>query len=399
MAGKFSYKVGNHSDKGMVRANNQDSFGSAKNSWGEIYIVADGMGGHKGGEVASQMAVSHITDAFKQADKNVKPVEFLEKSIQQANQLVVKKGKENKELEGMGTTIVCILMTDNIAHIAHVGDSRLYIFRYNKPYFVTKDHSVVQDLLDKGLITAKEAENHPNKNRILQAIGTGNITPSITIEKLYKGDSVLLCSDGLTGEVKVNNIYSVIKANEPVVATERLIARANKNGGSDNITAIVIKVDKGSLPPQQPPIKSDNFPVSTQKSYRYLFSGVLIGTVITIFVVFGYQWINKQKKQKIVVVVDPEDKDTNNVVIDSNTPDTTKREVDDSPTKEIPETEAMEDDKESGDVSRDEVTGVKDTGTNESVEPVTEDDTEPEKIEGEIKDSTFEAGQSEKIEK
>ena len=96
----------------------------------------------------------------------------------------------------MGTTCTVLLLRKAKAHIAHVGDSRLYIFRYNKPYFVTKDHSVVQDLLDKGLITEKEAENHPNKNRILQAIGTGNITPSISIEKLYKADSVLLCSDG-----------------------------------------------------------------------------------------------------------------------------------------------------------------------------------------------------------
>lgn len=374
MAGKFSYKVGNHSDKGMVRANNQDSFGSAKNSWGEIYIVADGMGGHKGGEVASQMTVSHITDSFKQADKNVKPVEFLEKSIQKANQLVVKKGKENKALEGMGTTIVCILMTGNISHIAHVGDSRLYIFRYNKPYFVTKDHSVVQDLLDKGLITAKEAENHPNKNKILQAIGTGNITPSITIEKLYKGDSILLCSDGLTGEVKVNNIHSVIKMNEPVVATERLIARANKNGGSDNITAIVIKVDKGSLPPKQPQIKSNNYPVSNQKSYRYLFSGVLIGVTITTLIVFGYKWIDKLKKDKqeieVKIIKSPEI-DTSSAIIDSTLIDTTKFGA------------ASEEDAE----------------PNESLDTTSKDDSEPKTIEGEIKDSTFEAGQSEKIEK
>ena len=375
MAGKFSYKVGNHSDKGMVRANNQDSFGSAKNSWGEIYIVADGMGGHKGGEVASQMAVSHITDAFNQADKSVKPAEFLEKSIQQANQLVVKKGKENKELEGMGTTIVCILMTDNIAHIAHVGDSRLYIFRYNKPYFVTKDHSVVQDLLEKGLITAKEAENHPQKNRILQAIGTGNITPSITIEKLYKGDSVLLCSDGLTGEVKVNNIYSVIKANEPVVAAKRLIARANKNGGSDNITAIVIKVDKGPMPPPQPKIKSSSFPVKTKKSYRFLFSGVLIGVLITTLIGFGYWW----KVVKIPPPPPPPETDSLTIA----TPDSIKPEPDELQTKETPEVEPAEDDKENVDVKGD--------------EPAARDDTEPEKIEGEINDDRKEADQPEEI--
>ena len=390
MTGKFSYKVGNHSDKGMVRANNQDSFGSAKNSWGEIYIVADGMGGHKGGEVASQMAVSHITDAFKQADKSVKPAEFLEKSIQQANQLVVKKGKENKELEGMGTTIVCILMTDNIAHIAHVGDSRLYIFRYNEPYFVTKDHSVVQDLLDKGLITAKEAENHPNKNRILQGIGVGNVTPSITIEKLYKGDSVLLCSDGLTGEVKENNIYSVIKSNEPVVATERLIARANKNGGSDNITAIVIKVDKGSSPPPQPKIRSSNLPVSTQKSYKFLFSGVLIGVLITTLIGFGYWW-------KVVKPPPPPPPPPKIDSLTIATPDSIKPEPDELQTKETPEVEPVEDEKEKVDVKGDEAAGVNDTGSIKSAKPAANDDTEPEPKDTEIKNDTTKLEQPEEI--
>ena len=380
---KAKAEAGTHT--GNVRAGNEDCFFSDDDIG--LWLVADGMGGHKGGEVASQMTVSHITDAFKQADKAVKPIEFLEKSIQRANQLVVKKGKENKELEGMGTTIVCILMTNNIAHIAHVGDSRLYIFRYNKPYFVTKDHSVVQDLLDKGLITAKEAENHPNKNRILQAIGTGNITPSITIEKLYKGDSILLCSDGLTGEVKVNNIYSVIKANEPVVAAKRLIARANKNGGSDNITAIVIKVDKGPMPPPQPKIKSSSFPVKTKKSYRFLFSGVLIGVLITTLIGFSYWW-------KVVKIPPPPPK------IDSltiATPDSIKPEPDELQIKKTPEVEPAEDKKENVDVNGDEAAGINDTGSIKSAKLAGNDDTEPEPKDTEIKNDTTKLEQPEEI--
>ncbi|MBG30916.1 MAG: hypothetical protein CMI31_13095 [Opitutae bacterium] len=307
MAGKFSYQVGNHSDKGMVRKNNQDSFGSATNAWGEIYIVADGMGGHKGGEVASQITVSHITNAFKKADANEKPIDFLERTIQEANQLVLEKGKKDNELEGMGTTIVCILMVDDIAHIAHVGDSRLYIFRYNNPYFVTKDHSVVQDLLDKGLISEQEAEDHPNKNRILQAIGIGKISTSITIEKLYKGDYVLLCSDGLTGEVSVPDIFSIIKSNKPMDATEKLIDKANNNGGSDNTTAIVLKVDKGPNPPKQKVLSASHRPTTDKKNVSsYMVLSFIIGSIITLLAIITYSKVSDLLiKDEPIIDIDP----------------------------------------------------------------------------------------------
>ena len=285
MTKKISYTIGNGSHKGMVRSINQDSFGSAKNSWGEFFIVADGMGGHKGGEVASKMVVNHLCEAFKLEQNGDDPARFFQSTIQSANQAVLEKAKDDSEYEGMGTTVVCVVIKGNDAYFAHVGDSRIYLFRYSKPIFITKDHSVVQDLLDKGLITPAEAKNHPKKNRILQAVGTGTITPTINRKSLYKGDTLLLCSDGLTGEVSDKLILSTLKKNDPKTASKMLIDLANKNGGSDNITCIVLNVDNGLNPPKKEkyiPKGSGSAPQSSMPKIIYAISGLLIGIGITI---------------------------------------------------------------------------------------------------------------------
>ena len=268
----------------MIRTNNQDSFGSAKNSWGELYIVADGMGGHKGGEVASKMVVDHICDAFKLGSGENDPIRLLDSIITSANQSVIATSKKDPDYEGMGTTVVAVIIKDNKAYFAHVGDSRIYLIRYKRPYFITKDHSVVQDLLDKGLISPAEAENHPQKNRILQAVGTGNVSVTITTHDLFKGDYLLLCSDGLTGEVSDSDILDIIIKQDPMPASIKLIEQANKNGGSDNSTCIVIRVDKGSNPPKEIRKTTAENGESDYSgfSYRQAILYILLGIFLTI---------------------------------------------------------------------------------------------------------------------
>ena len=284
MAQKVSISVGNHTDKGMVRKNNQDSFGSAKNSWGELYIVADGMGGHLGGEVASKIAVDHLCDAFKTGQGENDPIQFLDSTIQEANKAVLNEASKKPEYEGMGTTVVAVIIKNNIAYFAHVGDSRIYLYRYKKKFFVTKDHSVVQDLLDKGLINEQEAENHPQSNRILQAVGTAKISVTITTHELYKGDYLLLCSDGVTGEVTENEILSTVLKLNPMPASKALIDMANKNGGSDNSTCIVIKVENGPNAPVEQ-LSGKNIAHESGDNYsKYKIAGafLLLGVFFTV---------------------------------------------------------------------------------------------------------------------
>jgi protein phosphatase len=277
----IKYSFGNHSDVGKKRKINQDSFGTAKNDWGEIFIVADGMGGHKGGEVASKITVDHMCNAFKTASKDTSPAVFLDRSINGANDAVLTKAKEGPDFEGMGTTIVAVIIKDNDAHIAHVGDSRLYLIRNGQAFFKTKDHSFVQDLVEQGLINEAEAETHPKKNRILQAIGTGSIKPDITTKKLYKNDHILLCSDGLSGEVQETEIIDKLNSSDPMVACKELVDLANERGGPDNITVIAINIENG-----EKALKSSGVP-------KKKISKLEISMAVLIVLCIGFALYNK----------------------------------------------------------------------------------------------------------
>ena len=323
MASKINYTFGNHSDVGKKRKINQDSFGTAKNDWGEIFIVADGMGGHKGGEVASKITVDHMCNEFKSASEDTLPAVFLERTISSANDAVLTKAKEGPGYEGMGTTIVAVIIKNDEAHIAHVGDSRLYLFRYNQPFFKTKDHSFVQDLVDQGLISEAEAETHPKKNRILQAIGTGSIRPDITMKKLFKGDRLLLCSDGLSGEVQESELLKELKTSSPMKACKNLVGFANERGGPDNITVIVIHIDKGEKPPKKPrPVVRKQIvidPMSPSPN-RVLAIGLILGILLSFI---GYMTYQHFKRPKINIIVSGGPK-----TVKSKLPDTTATLVD-----------------------------------------------------------------------
>lgn len=235
------------SDMGKVRDMNQDYYYiSNEKDDIKVYILADGMGGYKGGEVASMLAtnsaLSYIKSNFENILKEKEEILNLVKSAAEyANMIIYEKSKENEELEGMGTTIEICLIYNNKAYIAHVGDSRIYRIRDNFMRKLTKDHSYVEKLISDGTITREEAKNHPKKNMITKALGcTTFVEPDVTINGFLKDDIILICSDGLTNMVEEQEIYEIIKEDYKN-APDKLIELANKNGGYDNITAIVIK--------------------------------------------------------------------------------------------------------------------------------------------------------------
>ena len=236
------------SDIGKAREINQDYYYiSTPESKINLFILADGMGGYNGGEIASKIATisvkNYIESNFENTPKEKEDIlKLIKSSMEYANMVVYEKSKENKELEGMGTTLEVCLIYNNRAYIGHVGDSRIYRLRKEIFRKITTDHSYVEKLVKDGTITREEANNHPKKNMITKAIGCSIfVEPDVTVKGFVKDDILLMCSDGLTNMVKEDEIYKVIKNNYINAPTE-LIEMANNNGGYDNITAIIIKI-------------------------------------------------------------------------------------------------------------------------------------------------------------
>lgn len=234
-------------DKGLVRSSNQDAFAFGELSDGKHFaVVCDGMGGANGGNIASTMAVDNLSASLKSgfranmSDSSVK--NLLESAISAANVKVFDKSKMNAELRGMGTTVVAAVIFDNEVHIAHAGDSRAYILRNNELIQITRDHSIVQSMIEEGKLTPEEARFHPRKNVITRALGVEeSVNPEFNINDLEQGDMLLLCTDGLSNYVESETIVQILKSETD--PTGKLIALANENGGGDNITAVVVKID------------------------------------------------------------------------------------------------------------------------------------------------------------
>ncbi len=227
-----------NSDKGLVRPENQDALIIEKledNS--AAIIVCDGMGGARGGAVASQLATELILKHLKK-ENNDDIEKKLINAINEANSAVYEKSLEEEELSGMGTTVVAVILQNGDATIAHVGDSRAYLVGKDKIVQLTVDHSYVQEMVDTGKISKEEARIHPKKNIITRALG---VTPKVEAEinkvKLQEGQILLACTDGLINHISDEEIYNIInKSKEPV---SELIALANSRGGSDNITIAI----------------------------------------------------------------------------------------------------------------------------------------------------------------
>jgi serine/threonine protein phosphatase PrpC len=244
-SGKVLFSGRTH--KGLVRDINQDNYRILElmneNRSDMVIILADGMGGHNAGEVASKLAVECACDKAKTIDifKGDCTSNII-KIMDAANNLVFSKSQEDLAHVGMGTTMIITAISNNEMCIGHIGDSRVYLLRDGELEKITTDHSLVEELVMSGAITRSEAENHPRKNVITKVLGC---EPEISIDTykriIAKGDRVLLCTDGLTNMVKESEITQVLtEADNPDTAVNVLIDRANEYGGEDNVTAIAV---------------------------------------------------------------------------------------------------------------------------------------------------------------
>lgn len=238
----ISYKI---TDVGMKRKVNQDTVYANDSGVGNLpnlYIVADGMGGELAGDYASAKCVEIVVDGIT-TSKESEPVKILEQAIQSANQIIYQESKSDPSKAGMGTTLVLGTFIDGHLYVANVGDSRLYVATVTKLLQITKDHSVVAELVRTGELDEDVARTDKRKNMITRAIGAEEkINPDYFDVILRGKEKVLLCSDGLTNMVEDKDIYSVITGSGTLEArAKELIQRANSNGGKDNISVIIIE--------------------------------------------------------------------------------------------------------------------------------------------------------------
>ncbi|MGR3741656.1 Stp1/IreP family PP2C-type Ser/Thr phosphatase [Companilactobacillus sp. DQM5] len=236
------------SDIGRKRQSNQDYVNVFTNIRGAVLgIVADGMGGHKGGDVASDMAVSHIGHDFEQTDlKDLSALkDWIVKELQKENNRIIDASKQFSDLNGMGTTMVGVIIYEDKMLVSNVGDSRLYLLRNQTLKQLSFDHSLVNELVESGELTKSEARNHPQKNIITQTLGVNeNVKPESNIFNFLSDDILLLCSDGLTNMVTEDAIKEILTSNISLKEMcKKLIQKANNAGGLDNITALIIKND------------------------------------------------------------------------------------------------------------------------------------------------------------
>jgi protein phosphatase len=240
-------------DVGRVRSANQDSF--LVDDKQSLFIVADGMGGHAGGEIASQLCISEISDFLqKQMNDGVENTTFdhrenmitnlLAKSINYASSRIYERALEEPQLNGMGTTATVVKIDGSTAHWGHVGDSRLYLIRCGLIYQVTHDHSLVGEQVRAGIITEEEAEVHQLRNIITRSVGYQEEEDvDCSSLDLEEGDLLLICSDGLHGKVSDKEISELVN-DKKTESVQDLIDLANERGGDDNISAIVIEIKK-----------------------------------------------------------------------------------------------------------------------------------------------------------
>ena len=237
------------SDTGLIRKENEDNMGYAATPNGDVFVICDGLGGHAGGKVASSVAVESIVDYFSR-EKKENVYHAIDEAIRYANQKIIEKAREEPALEGMGTAIVLTVIQEDKTYIAHVGDSRIYLFSDNCLYRVTTDHSLVQQMVDSGMLTPEEAETHPKKNIISRALGiTENVDPEIAQDPLLlkNGDVLLMCTDGLSDMLDDQTIHSVLMKHDNVRnAGDELLKLALEAGGKDNITFHLIKITKSN---------------------------------------------------------------------------------------------------------------------------------------------------------
>ncbi len=239
-------RIAGKTDVGKKRTANEDRFFVAKLSEDTAYaVVCDGMGGEKGGHIASSCAVERIRKAMEngyQEDFGENSVKNLMlSSISAANAQVFSMAEKDESLQGMGTTVVLVLVRKSVIHIAYAGDSRAYLVDEAGVRQLTRDHSMVQMMVDRGEISAEEAQYHPEKHYITRALGVSSMLDVDYLEEeMPDKGAVLLCSDGLSNYLDQEDLHQLVWNNDAVLASEQLIGQANAMGGADNITAVLI---------------------------------------------------------------------------------------------------------------------------------------------------------------
>jgi PPM family protein phosphatase len=275
-------------DVGLVREGNEDSYLTDE----PLFAVADGMGGHRGGEVASQLAVETLEKLFK------KRIGELPDQVQEANRVVFERSVVDEKVAGMGTTLTAALVEGDRVRLAHVGDSRAYLLRDGDLRLLTEDHTLVHRMVTEGEISKEEAESHPQRSVLTRALGVDTIVDvdDDTVQ-VRPGDRLLLCTDGLTSMVSEQAIEEVLRAvPDPQEAAERLVRLANEGGGTDNTTVVVLDFsdDAGAARPKEEPTPSSEAiaPAPTPKPARsrrrlrklLVWIGIIVALVVVAFV-------------------------------------------------------------------------------------------------------------------
>ncbi|MBE2279629.1 MAG: Stp1/IreP family PP2C-type Ser/Thr phosphatase [Ignavibacteriaceae bacterium] len=320
---KYIFESGNISDVGKKRTRNEDYFGQYEFNGVKIYIVCDGMGGYTGGEFASRLAVNEIKEHFESLNPNTENFgDELKSSLLRADAAIKKKATSDPEMKEMGSTAVVLLIKDGFANIAHLGDSRVYLHRDGMFHRITKDHSLVQQMVDGGIIDAEQAKTHPNRNVISRSLGPdGSSEPEVEQPlSIYKNDIFLLCTDGLTSLVEDEEIKSIIEGMDAQSACIELVNMANDRGGNDNITIQIVKVVKGkSLPP-----------IPEKKKTLFKFSGIGLGVFLLLLISF----IFADDFSNMLKTVNPVKNDSTNTAVpdtnaknDTTSIDTSKNKV------------------------------------------------------------------------
>ena len=243
-------KVFSLTDVGRKREINQDSVFASDKPIGNIpnlFVVADGMGGHKAGDFASQYAVEVLEERIRGSEE-MGPEAIITDAVKEVNRSIIEAAASDVSLNGMGTTLVVATIIEHTLYFANVGDSRLYLIR-DEIQQLSRDHSLVQEMVRLGGINPEEAKYHPDKNVITRAIGAKeDVEVDFFQHRLQKGDTVLMCSDGLTDMLDDDEIFRIVKSGRDIVETAKeLVEKANENGGKDNIGIVLVQPFAGEV--------------------------------------------------------------------------------------------------------------------------------------------------------
>ena len=245
-----TFEIATRSDIGLVRQGNEDNLYRAGEDMdldgeGVLVGVADGMGGHNAGEVASQVAVETLNSYYQVKLPELSPEERLAETVRRANDRILELSNQNMDLQGLGTTLTALLLKGKEAYVGHVGDCRIYLWRRGELLQITNDHSLVQEAVREGILTPEQARVHPQRNIITRALGTQDQLDVDTMKlDIQPGDIFLLSSDGLHGLMEDTEIEEIIRLGNGSVEqiTEELIHTALEEGGTDNVTVVLVKV-------------------------------------------------------------------------------------------------------------------------------------------------------------